>query len=93
MAAIRFPEGLDSNPELTGCAEAGVLSLISSISPALLSVLKDSTGDRKPYPFSPKPVGAEEPGGAEPLLGAAPPLRPKPPSPRGSWGRSPYLPL
>lgn len=83
MAAIRSPEGLNSNQELTGCAEAGVLSLISSISPALLSILKDSTGDRKPYPFSPKP-GAEEPGGAEPLLGAAPPLRPKPPSPRGS---------
>lgn len=83
MAAIRSPEGLNSNQELTGCAEAGVLSLISSISPVLLSILKDSTGDRKPYPFSPKP-GAEEPGGAEPLLGAAPPLRPKPPSPRGS---------
>lgn len=40
MAAIRSPEGLDSNPELTGCAEAGVLSFIGSISTALLSVLK-----------------------------------------------------
>lgn len=93
MAAIRSPEGLDCNPELTGCAEAGVLSFIGGISTALLSVLKDSTGDRKPYSFSPKPVEAEEPAGAEPLLGAAPPLRPKPPSPRGSWDRFPYLPL
>lgn len=93
MAAIRSPEGLDSNPELTGCAEAGVLSLIGSISTALLSVLKDSTGDRKPYSFYRKPVGAEEPAGAKPFLGAAPPLRPKPPSPRGSWGRSFCLPL
>ncbi|KAH0506672.1 Roquin-1 [Microtus ochrogaster] len=49
-------KGLDSNPELTGCAEAGVLSFIGSISTALLSVLKDSTRDRKPYSFSPKPV-------------------------------------
>lgn len=71
-------------------AEAVAPPLIRSFSSAILSVLRDSTRKRKPYPFSPEPVGAAGQGRAEPLLGAAaPPLRPEPRSPSGAPGPVP----